>query len=73
MRREPTNTELLIAAIDTATDGNVTAFARLLGYSDGSRVFAWRAHQRAMPPDVRRLCAVIVAHPEVALWLSEVA
>lgn len=65
-----TDTEILIAAVDAATDGNVTAFARLLGYSDGSRVFAWRAETRPIPPDVLRWCRVIVEHPETALWLA---
>ena len=32
---------LLAAAIDQATDGNRSAFGRLLGHSDGSRVRAW--------------------------------
>jgi hypothetical protein len=67
-----TDADLLTAAIAAATDGNVSAFARLFGYRDGSRVFAWRAGQRVLPPDVRRFCAVIVAHPEVALWLGEI-
>lgn len=62
---------LLAAAIDAATDGNRTAFGRLLGHSDGATVRRWLRADRALPATERRLCRAIVAHPEIALWLSE--
>ena len=64
------DTTILIAAIAVATDGNVSAFGRLFGYRGASRVFAWLAGSRPTPPDVLIWCRLIVAHPEVALWLA---
>jgi hypothetical protein len=76
------DTDLLRAAIDVATDacrwprvdgkGNRSAFGRLLGHSDGSRVRAWLREDRGLPPTERRVCRVIVDHPQVARWLAQV-
>ena len=63
--------DLLTRAIDRATAGNVSAFARLLGHNSPGRVFAWRAGSRPLPPIVARVCRLILAHPEVAGWLAE--
>jgi DNA-binding transcriptional regulator YiaG len=65
-----TDPELLTQAIDVATHGNRSAFGRLLGHTDGSRVRTWLRGDRALPPTERRLCRVIVAHPNVARWLA---
>jgi hypothetical protein len=64
--------ELLSRAITAGTDGNKLAFARLLGHSDASRVHTWLRADRELPPTIRRLCRVIVAHPSVARWLAAV-
>ena len=65
------DTTLLTRAIDLATAGNTSAFARLLGHRTPGRVFAWRAGTRPLPPIVARVCRLILAHPEVAGWLAE--
>lgn len=64
--------ELLEAAIEAATEGNRTAFGRLLGHSDGSRIRSWLRGERPLPATERRLCRVIIAHPSVARWLAAV-
>ncbi len=73
-----TDAELLEAAIDVAGEGRPSAFARWLGDRTASRVFAWRAGTsapsgRPIPPWLRRLCRVIIAHPEVARWWTDAA
>lgn len=62
--------ELLEAALAVATDGNRSAFGRLLGHSDGSRVRTWLRGDRALPETERRLCRVLLEHPELSLWLA---
>jgi hypothetical protein len=62
--------DLLTAAIDVATGGNRSAFARLLGHADASTVRRYLRGDRDLPTLERRLCRAIVAHPSVARWLA---
>jgi hypothetical protein len=57
-----TDRALLRAAIEAATGGRVSPFARLLDVGV-STVFAWRAGSIPLPRDVRRTCAAILADP----------
>ena len=68
-----TDAELLAAAIDVATQGNRSAFGRLLGHQDGAQVRDWLAGTVRLSSAVRTLLRVIVAHPQtMRRWLADV-
>jgi len=67
-----TDPELVTAAIEAVTDGDVTAFAELLGHPHGRDVYAWRRGAVGLSTAVRALLRVIVAHPRaMRRWLQE--
>lgn len=59
--------ERLQAAIDRLTDGNKTAFARLLGYSDGAFIRQMLSGKR---PIGEKLIRTIEAHQGMDGWFS---